>query len=93
MKKADFINLVQKKGGFETKKEAVKAISAFTEAVTAALSKKEDVALIGFGTFSSAIQKGRSGTVPGTDKTYTTEDKYIPKFKAGKSLREVVAKA
>ncbi|MDD3060674.1 MAG: HU family DNA-binding protein, partial [Sulfurimonas sp.] len=29
--------------------------------------------------------------VPGTDKTYTTEDKMVPKFKAGKGLKDRIA--
>ena len=46
---------------------------------------------VGFGSFSSSLQKGKSGTVPGTDKSYTTQDKMVPKFKAGKGLKDRVA--
>ena len=34
--------------------------------------------------------KGKTGKVPGTNKTYTTSDKMVPKFKAGKNLKERV---
>ncbi len=91
MNKAQFVELVQKHGDFKTKTEAETAIKAFTEAVTEALIGKEDVTLVGFGSFASALQKGKSGTVPGTDKTYTTQDKMVPKFKAGKGLKDRVA--
>ena len=37
------------------------------------------------------LLKGKSGKVPGTDKTYTTQDKMVPKFKAGKGLKDRVA--
>lgn len=91
MNKAQFVELVQKHGDYKTKAEAEAAIKAFTEAVTDALVAKEDVTLVGFGSFSSSLQKGKSGTVPGTDKSYTTKDKMVPKFKAGKGLKDRVS--
>ena len=91
MNKAQFVELVQKCGGYKTKVDAESAIKAFTEAVTEALVAKEDVSLVGFGGFASALQKGKSGKVPGTNKTYTTADKMVPKFKAGKGLKDRVA--
>jgi len=91
MNKAQFVELVQECGNYKTKVEAEAAIKAFTDAVTTALIKKEDVSLVGFGSFTAALQKGKSGKVPGTDKTYTTQDKMVPKFKAGKGLKDRVA--
>jgi len=91
MNKAQFVELVQKHGDYKTKADAEAAIKAFTEAVTDALVAKEDVTLVGFGSFSSSLQKGKSGTVPGTDKSYTTKDKMVPKFKAGKGLKDRVS--
>jgi len=91
MNKSEFVELVQSSGEYKTKVEAEAAIKAFTEAVSVALAKREDVSLVGFGSFNAALQKGKSGKVPGTDKTYTTQDKMVPKFKAGKSLKDRVA--
>jgi len=91
MNKAEFVELVQSCGDYKTKAEAEKAIKAFTDAITEALVKKEDVSLVGFGSFTAVLQKGKTGKVPGTDKTYTTEDKMVPKFKAGKGLKDRVA--
>jgi len=91
MNKAQFVELVQEKGDYKTKVEAENAIKAFTEAVVEALVKGEDVSLVGFGSFVATLQKGKSGKVPGTDKTYTTQDKMVPKFKAGKGLKDRVA--
>ena len=91
MNKAQFVEIVQASGNYKTKVEAEAAIEAFTEAITTALVKKEDVSLVGFGNFSTALQKGKSGKVPGTEKTYTTQDKMVPKFKAGKGLKDRVA--
>lgn len=93
MTKNEFIELVQEEGDFETKAQAEKAVKGFTGAVEKALSKKDSVTLVGFGTFSTAFQKSKTGVVPGTDRKYTTEDKYVPKFKAGKGLKETIAKS
>ena len=90
MTKAEFVDLVQATGDYKSKAEAEKAIKAFTGAVTTALSKKQDISLVGFGSFVTTLQKGKSGKVPGTDKTYTTKDKTVPKFKAGKGLKDAV---
>jgi DNA-binding protein HU-beta len=91
MKKADFIEVIREEGGYETKKEAENAVNAFTNAITKALKQKKSVSLVGFGSFNAVFQKGKTGKVPGTDKTYTSQDKYVPKFKAGKKLKEDIA--
>ncbi len=91
MNKAQFVELVQTSGEYKTKIEAEAAIKAFTEAVTTALVQREDISLVGFGSFVATLQKGKTGKVPGTDKTYTTQDKMVPKFKAGKGLKDRVA--
>lgn len=90
MNKAEFIDLVKEAGKYNSKREAEEAISAFTRAVQTALSKGESVELVGFGKFETAEQKGKEGKVPGSDKTYKTEDKRVPKFKPGKILKQKV---
>ncbi len=93
MTKAEFIELVQDIGGYDKKSEAEKAVKAFTNAITAALVKKETVSLVGFGTFSTVEVAEKSGKVPGTDKTYTKAAHTAPKFKIGKTLKDSVADA
>lgn len=93
MNKSEFVDLVKNVGEYETKKDAEKAISAFVASVEKALSKKESIELVGFGKFEAVLQKGKEGTVPGTNKKYKTKDKFVPKFKAGKGLKDVVAAA
>lgn len=92
MNKADFIEVVKKVGEYETKKEAERAITAFCDAVKSVLLHKDTVELVGFGKFETAIQKAKTGKVPGSDKTYKTSDKMVPKFKPGKALKDEVAK-
>jgi len=93
MTKAEFVELVQKTGEFETKAAAERAVNAFVDAVTEALVNKETVSLVGFGTFSTAEVAEKSGKVPGTDKTYTKPAHTSPKFKFGKTIRDAVEKA
>ncbi|MGX2982040.1 HU family DNA-binding protein [Helicobacter sp. 23-1045] len=92
MNKSDFIEVVKKVGGYDTKKGAEQAISAFTDAVKQVLVKKDSVELVGFGKFETAVQAAKTGKVPGTNKKYTTKEKMVPKFKAGKALKDEVAK-
>ncbi len=91
MIKEEFVGLVQKSGEYKTKKEAEAAIKAFTDAVTSVLVEKDSISLVGFGSFETMLQKAKSGKVPGTNKNYVTQDKIVPKFKAGKALKDRVA--
>jgi DNA-binding protein HU-beta len=91
MTKAEFVELVQKEGGFESKAAAERAVKAFTDAVTTALKKKERVSLVGFGTFSTAEVPAKEGKVPGTNKTYKKPAHTAPKFKFGKTVKDAVA--
>ena len=92
MNKTDFVDVVKTVGGYETKKDAEKAIVAFVESVKSVLLKKDSVDLVGFGKFETVVQAGKTGKVPGSTKTYKTSDKMVPKFKAGKALKDEVAK-
>ena len=91
MTKAEFVELVQKNGGFDSKAAAERAVKAFTDSITDALKKKESVSLVGFGTFSTAEIAKKEGKVPGTDKTYVKPAHTAPKFKFGKTIKEAVA--
>ncbi len=93
MNKAEFIDKVKEAGNFSTKKEAEAAVNAFVAAVEKALSEKQTIELVGFGKFETVFQKGKTGKVPASNKTYKTADKYVPKFKPGKGLKDRVAKA
>jgi DNA-binding protein HU-beta len=91
MNKSEFVGLVQEKGGYKTKVEAENAINSFKDAVIESLVSGDGVSLTGFVSFEKKLQKGKTGKVPGTDKTYTTTDKMVPKVKIGKTLKDVVA--
>ncbi len=90
MNKVDIVNEVAK--ATCTKVEAVNAVNAVLAAVKKALKKGEKVTLVGFGTFSVAKRSARAGRNPQTGKPIKIAAKKVPKFTAGKVLKEAVAK-
>ena len=71
-----------------SKKDAEKALKAFTDVVAEELKKGEKVQLVGFGTFEVAEREAREGRNPRTGETMTTAASKSPKFKAGKALKD-----
>ena len=92
MNKSDFVKTIKEVGGYSEKKEAEKALDSVVAAIQKVLKSNDTVELVGFGKFENAILKGKEGTIPGSDRKYKTEDKYVPKFKPGKALKDEVAK-
>lgn len=93
MNKSEFIEVVKEVGEFSSKKEAEKALTAVLDSVVKTLSDNGSIELVGFGKFENVVQKGKEGVSPGGNGAkYKTEDKYVPKFKAGKALKDSVAK-
>lgn len=91
MKKSDFVRTIKEVGGYAKKEDAEKALDSVVAAITQALQTNDTVELVGFGKFENTVQKGKQGKIPGSDKTYKTADKMVPKFKPGKALKEAVA--
>ena len=71
-----------------SKKDAEKALKAFTDVVAEELKKGEKVQLVGFGTFKVAEREAREGRNPRTGETMTIAASKSPKFKAGKALKD-----
>ena len=88
MNKGDLVNEVAKV--VRTKKEAQAAVECVFESITKALKKKEQVVIVGFGTFKVANRKARTGRNPQTGAEITIAEKSVPKFTAGKSLKDAV---
>jgi DNA-binding protein HU-beta len=88
MNKEGIINEVAK--ATCSKAEAGKAVNAFIGAVKKALKKGDKVTLIGFGTFSVIIRSARTGRNPQTGKPIKIAAKKVPKFTAGKALKDTV---
>ncbi|MDE7204928.1 MAG: HU family DNA-binding protein [Lachnospiraceae bacterium] len=73
-----------------TKKDAEKALTAFTEVVAKELKKGEKIQLVGFGTFEVADRAARKGINPKTKEEIEIGASKAPKFKPGKALKDEV---
>lgn len=71
-----------------SKAAAGRALDAFTDTVTTALKDGDQVALVGFGTFSVRDRAARSGRNPQTGQTIQIAAAKVPAFKAGKALKD-----
>jgi DNA-binding protein HU-beta len=88
MNKADLIEAVARVT--KTKKEANAAVECILDTITRSLKKKEDVTLIGFGTFTVKKRKARNGRNPQTGDTIKIKAKSVPAFRPGKALKDAV---
>jgi DNA-binding protein HU-beta len=89
MNKTDLINSVADHAGL-SKADATKAVESVIDAVTNALRGGDQVALVGFGTFSVRDRAARTGRNPRTGETIQIPASRNPVFKAGKGLKEAV---
>ena len=91
MTKTELINIIAEKGGY-SKKDAEKALATVTASITDALVNGEKVFLVGFGTFETRERKAKTGINPLTKASIEIPAKKVPAFKAGKALKDAVAK-
>ncbi|MCB2062114.1 MAG: HU family DNA-binding protein [Novosphingobium sp.] len=89
MNKNDLISAVADSSGL-TRSDATKAVEGVFEAITGSLKKGEEVRLVGFGTFSVAKRKASTGRNPRTGEAMQIKASTLPKFKAGKGLKDAV---
>lgn len=88
MNKGDLVNQVAKV--VSTKKEAQAAVDCVFDSIKKALKKKDTVTLVGFGTFKVDKRKARKGRNPQTGEVIKIKAKKVPKFTAGKALKDAV---
>ena len=89
MTKQELVNAISDEAGI-TKKDAEKALNAFTNAVTSSLKDGDSVSLIGFGTFKVSARAERKGRNPKTGVEITIPARKVPTFTAGKGLKDSV---
>jgi DNA-binding protein HU-beta len=90
MKKQDLVEAVMTGAEMDTKKQAEKAVESLFDAIVKAMSRGEDVAITGFGTFRVAKRAARVGINPKTGEKINIPASTKPKFRAGKLLKEAV---
>jgi len=88
MNKGDLVAEVAKV--VKSKRMAEDAVTCVFEAITKSLKKGQAVTLVGFGTFAVGRRKARVGRNPQTGATIKIAAKKVPKFSAGKALKNAV---
>ena len=89
MNKSELVRAISEKSG-STIKDSEKFLDSFVETITEAMKKNDDVALVGFGTFSVAERAERIGRNFKTGKNIQIPASKSVKFKAGKALKDSV---
>ena len=91
MNKAELVAAVAEKAGL-SKKDSEKAVNAALEAIAAELAAGGKVQLVGFGSFETKKRDARVGRNPRTKEEIEIPASRVPAFKAGKALKDAVAK-
>ncbi len=91
MNKTELIAAIAAKAEL-SKKDAEKALNAAIDTITAALVEGEKVQLVGFGSFETKTREARTGRNPRTGEDIQIAASRTPAFKAGKALKDQVAK-
>ena len=89
MNKTELVAAMAEQAGL-SKKDAEKALKAFTNVVADELKKDGKVQLVGFGTFEVATRGERDGRNPKTKEVMKIAASKAPKFKAGKALKDML---
>lgn len=89
MNKNDLVAEVAADAGL-SKADATKAVDAVFDAITASLKNGAEVRLVGFGTFSVTNRRASEGRNPRTGEKIMIPASKLPKFRAGKGLKDAV---
>lgn len=89
MNKSDLIDAIAQSADI-SKVAAGRALDATVDAIKEALKKGDAVSLVGFGTFKVGKRAARTGRNPRTGETIKIKAAKVPKFTAGKGLKDAV---
>ena len=89
MNKTELVAAMADQAGL-SKKDAEKALKAFTDVVAEELTKDGKVQLVGFGTFEVSSRAAREGRNPQSGAPMKIAASKAPKFKAGKALKDML---
>ena len=89
MNKTELIEHIAKSADI-SKAAAARSLDAVIDAVTTSLKNNDSVTLVGFGTFSVGARAARSGRNPRTGEVIKIKSAKVPKFRAGKLLKDAV---
>jgi len=89
MNKDDLIGKIATNVGI-SKTDAAKSVDAVFSTITSALKGGNEVRLVGFGTFLVTNRAATTGRNPRTGESIQIPAKKVPKFRAGKALKQSV---
>jgi DNA-binding protein HU-beta len=89
MNKSELINSLSEETQF-SKKDITRVLDSLTRIIERTLKKGEKVSLTGFGSWWISCRPARKGINPATKQRIDLPAVSVPRFKAGKNLREVV---
>lgn len=89
MNKSELIDAIAKSANL-TKIQAGEALNGALAAIKESLSKNDSVTLVGFGTFKVGTRAARTGRNPRTGTEIKIKEAKVPKFTAGKALKDAV---
>jgi DNA-binding protein HU-beta len=87
--KSDLVEAIAKSADI-SKAAAARALDATVDTIKKALKKGDTVSLVGFGTFKVGKRAARNGRNPRTGATIKIKAAKVPKFSAGKGLKDAV---
>jgi DNA-binding protein HU-beta len=91
MNKQELIGAVAEATGLG-RGDASRAVESVFDTITSALKRGDEVRLVGFGTFSCSKRKASTGRNPRTGEPMDIKESTQPKFRAGKVLKDAVAR-
>ncbi len=89
MNKSDLVDAIATSADI-SKAAAARALDGMLDAVKMSLKKGDEVSLVGFGSFSVEKRAARKGRNPQTGEAITIKAAKVPKFRAGKGLKDAV---
>ncbi len=89
MNKTELITSLSEETTFN-KKDVARVLDAFIRIVERTLRKGDKLQWSGFGTFGISRRPARIGINPATKERINLPETHVPKFKAGKNLKELV---
>jgi DNA-binding protein HU-beta len=87
--KSELVEAIAKSADI-SKASAGRALDAALDAIKTALKKGDEVSLVGFGLFCVDERAARAGRNPSTGEAITIKAAKVPKFRAGKGLKDAV---
>ena len=89
MNKQEVVAKIAKDTGI-TKTAAAGAIESIIDGITRSLKKGDSVSFVGFGTFKISNRKARTARNPQTGAAIKIPKRRVPRFSAGKALKQAV---